>query len=45
MAHLIPWLQIDPELAAFSQQAKNVDRYDLCSTEGKKAADSAHPEV
>ncbi len=45
MAHLIPWLQIDPELAAFNQQAKNIDRYDLCSTEGKKGVDSDQPEA
>ena len=43
MAHLIPWLQIDPELAAFSQQAKNIDRQDLCRTDGKRAADMAQP--
>jgi ArsR family transcriptional regulator len=45
MAHLIPWLQIDPELAAFSKQAKHIDRYDLCITEGKKTADSARSEA
>jgi ArsR family transcriptional regulator len=42
MAHLIPWLQIDPELAAFSQQAKNIDRQDLCRNDGKGTADMAH---
>jgi ArsR family transcriptional regulator, arsenate/arsenite/antimonite-responsive transcriptional repressor len=45
MAHLIPWLQIDPELAAFSQQAKNIDRQDLCRTDGNRAADMAQPKT
>ena len=45
MAHLIPWLQIDPELMAFSQQARNIDRQDLCRTDKNRAAEVAQPKA
>ena len=45
MGHLIPWLQIDPELAAFSEQVTNIDRQDLCSSDGKRAAEMAQPKA
>lgn len=45
MAHLIPWLQIDSELTAFSQLAQNIDRQDLCRSDRSKAADVAQPKV
>ncbi len=43
VAHLIPWLQHDPELQAFSQQAATIDRRDLCRREGAATADSSQP--
>ncbi len=45
MAHLIPWLQIDSELTAFSQQAQNIDRQDLCRSDRSRATDVSQPKA
>jgi ArsR family transcriptional regulator len=46
MSHLIPWLQIDPELTAFSQQAQLIDRQDLCRPSGNRVvAQVTQPEA
>lgn len=45
MSHLTPWLQINPELTAFSQQAQNIDRQDLCRSDRSRAAAVDQPKA